>query len=260
MNHPSRRSHRFFDSTGARGRAHPRTNECSSLHESRLLEIDSSNIVQYAHYSYIYCMQLVRGLRGSAEDLETLFTGGGDGDVKLWSIDSHTSKISEKHILHGGDSGVLSMGVRETFLYCGLTDGEINIWDLDTYQLIRNVKAHQHDVLTMSVWGNSIFSGSGSGSTKVICLCSSFRSWSNLKMQRWGGSFECQARWQAHDGLVLASVAFAMNDRILYITGGNDNSITIWDISPLEHDRPPQSKSHNGKLTVSLLFFLYTLH
>lgn len=125
-------------------------------------------------------MQLVRGLGGSAEDLETLFTGGGDGDVKLWSIDSHTSKISEKHILHGGDSGVLSMGVRETFLYCGLTDGEINIWDLDTYQLIRNVKAHQHDVLTMSVWGNSIFSGSASGSTKVICLCSSFRSWSNL--------------------------------------------------------------------------------
>lgn len=142
-------------------------NECSSLQESRLLEIDPSNIVQYAHYSYVYCMQLVKGFGGSGEDCETLFTGGGDGDVKLWNIDPQTSRISEKQTLHGGDSGVLSMGVRETFLYCGLTDGEINIWDLDTYQLIRNVKAHQEDVLTMSVWGNNIFSGSASGYTKV---------------------------------------------------------------------------------------------
>lgn len=114
-------------------------------------------------------MQLVRGLGGAGDDVETLFTGGGDGDVKLWSINPQTSRIMEKHTLHGGDSGVLSMGISEMLLYCGLTDGEINIWDLDTYQLIRNVKAHSDGVLAMAVWGNSIFSGSANGYTRVSC-------------------------------------------------------------------------------------------
>ncbi|KAF8453325.1 hypothetical protein BGX38DRAFT_1178001 [Terfezia claveryi] len=234
-NHPSRRSHRFFDSKGAGGKAQPRIDECSSLQESRLLEISPINIVQYAHYSYVYCMQLIKNLGGCGEDCETLFTGGGDGDVKLWNIDPHTSMIIEKQTLHGGDSGVLSMAVRETFLYCGLTDGEINIWDLDTFQLIRNVKAHHEDILAMSVLGSNIFTGSASGFT-----------------QKWSGSFECQARWEAHHGLVLASIALTRNDRLIYITGGNDQSITIWDVSPYEDEKSRYPKSQNDQLLSAL--------
>ncbi|KAI5807338.1 hypothetical protein DFH27DRAFT_315009 [Peziza echinospora] len=233
-NHPSRRNHRFFDSTGPGGKTRPRTHEVASIQESRLLEIDPNNIVQYAHYSYVYCMQIVRGLSGG-DEAETLLSGGGDGDVKLWNIDPKTSKISERHTLKGSDSGVLSLAVRETFLYCGLTDGEINIWDLDTYQMIRCVKSHCDDVLAMAVWGNNIFSGSSTGYTK-----------------RWNGRFECLARWEAHQGLVLSSVATTRRDRLIYITGGNDNCIAIWDVSPLNEGQSVVAKSQNDELLSSL--------
>lgn len=82
---------------------------------------------------------------------QILLSGGGDGVVKLWSIDSNTSRIEQMRELSGGDSGVLSMVVQDSLLYCGLTDGEICIWDLDTCQLIRSVKAHCEDVLTLCI-------------------------------------------------------------------------------------------------------------
>lgn len=96
-----------------------------------------------------------------------LLSGGGDGVVKLWAIDRETSRIDEVRSLSGGDSGVLSMVVQDSLLYCGLTDGEICIWDLDTCQLIRSVKSHCDDVLTMSIKGNFMFSGSASGYMRV---------------------------------------------------------------------------------------------
>lgn len=98
---------------------------------------------------------------------EMLLSGGGDGAVKLWALDQETSRIRVVKSLTGGDLGVLSMVVNDTLLYCGLTDGEICIWDLDTLQSIRVVKSHCDDVLTMCVMGGCIFSGSASGYTRV---------------------------------------------------------------------------------------------
>lgn len=169
--HPSRRSHRFFDSKGPGGRSTPQPPQGSEEEEvpcprRNQLEIEPENIVQYAHYGYVYCMLVVSGAQIGREG-EYLLSGGGDGDVKLWDVNSATGAISELHRMEGGDSGVLSMAIRDTFLYCGLTDGEICLWDLDTFQLVRTVKAHCDDVLTLSVSGDSIFSGSASGYTRV---------------------------------------------------------------------------------------------
>ena len=138
---------------------------------SRLLEVAPENIVQYAHYGYVYCMLLITLPSGSevgGAGGEMLLSGGGDGVVKLWALDPVTSAIKDVKTLGAGDSGVLSMAINDTMLYCGLTDGEICIWDLDTMQLIRSLKTHCEDVLTMSVMGNCIFSGSASGYSRVL--------------------------------------------------------------------------------------------
>ena len=37
--------------------------------------------------------------------------------------------------------------------------------------------------------------------------------------------------WQAHEHLILASTVTHINDRDLFITGGNDGCISIWDVS-----------------------------
>lgn len=129
--------------------------------------------MQYAHYGYVYCMLLITSPPGSeigGVGGEILLSGGGDGVVKLWAIDPETSRISAFKSLSSGDNGVLSMAVKDTFLYCGLTDGEICIWDLDTMQLIRSIKSHRDDVLTMCVKGECIFSGSASGCVRVCTI------------------------------------------------------------------------------------------
>ncbi|KAA8909966.1 hypothetical protein FN846DRAFT_775710 [Sphaerosporella brunnea] len=214
--HPNKRVHRFFDSKGPGGRSTPRPADTNTS-ESELLEIEPSNIVQYAHFGYVYCMLVIPASQiGQGSEGEVLLSGGGDGDVKLWAIDSSSGAISELHPLSGGDSGVLSMVVKDTMLYCGLTDGEVCIWDLDTLQLVRTVKAHCDDVLTLAVKGSCIFSGSASGYAR-----------------KWNQRFECISRWQAHSGLVLASAVAGRNGRLLYITGGNDDCVAVWDVSEL---------------------------
>ena len=96
-----------------------------------------------------------------------LISGGGDGSVKLWSLDRDGMSISAERTLENGDSAVLSMAMDGTILYCGLLQGDLNVWDLDTRQLVRSVKAHTEDVLTISVGGGFIFSAGASGIAKV---------------------------------------------------------------------------------------------
>ena len=88
--HPSYRNHRFFDSKGPGGTSTPRR---ASATENRALggqqlQIERNHIIQYAHYGYVYCMLLAQDLSTPNLYGETLISGGGDGSIKLWSLDS----------------------------------------------------------------------------------------------------------------------------------------------------------------------------
>ena len=132
------------------------------------LEIDREHIIQYAHYGYVYCMLLSKGLDADDADSETLISGGGDGSVKLWSLSSDESAVLTEEIsLENGDGSVLSMALDGTVLYTGCLEGDINVWDLDTRQLIRTVKAHNADVLALAVGDGLLFSGGSNGIAKV---------------------------------------------------------------------------------------------
>lgn len=114
-------------------------------------------------------MLLSRGLDADNADEETLISGGGDGIVKLWSRDSDESgALSEEISLENGDGSVLSMALDGTVLYTGRLEGDVNVWDLDTRQLIRTVKAHNADVLALAVGYGLLFSGGSNGITKVM--------------------------------------------------------------------------------------------
>ena len=81
--------------------------------------------------------------------------------MKIWSLDM-------KHVqtLTSSDDGILTMIRIESLLYTGSVSGTINLWDLDTLQLIRRVKAHQADVLSLAGIGEFAFSGSARGYLK----------------------------------------------------------------------------------------------
>ena len=101
-------------------------------------------------------------------DGETLISGGGDGAIKLWSLDhGNGGAITRPVPLENGDDSILALALAGTILYSGRLEGEINVWDLDTRQLIRRVKAHSVDVLSLSVGHGSIYSGAANGIAKV---------------------------------------------------------------------------------------------
>lgn len=95
---------------------------------------------------------------------EVLVSGGGDGTIKLWALGPHAKRaIADPVSLENGDDSILTLALEGTILYSGRLDGEINVWDLDTRQLIRRVKPDNADILTLSVAHGSIFSGGANG-------------------------------------------------------------------------------------------------
>lgn len=168
--HPLNRNHRFFDSKGPTGLSTPRLSSTRDFSDAaaRNLEIDKDHIVQYAHYGYVYCMLLAQELPSERQGRETLISGGGDGTIKLWSLDHEAQgAISEPTSLENGDDSVLALALDGTLLYSGRLEGDVNVWDLDTHQLIRSIKVQDADILTLAVGHGLIFCGTSDGEAKV---------------------------------------------------------------------------------------------
>ena len=171
--HPSQRTHRFFDSKGPGGVSTPRSEGLEpNFNGGEILEIDISDIIQYAHYGYVYCMLLTQGLSMADSNDEVLITGGGDGTIKLWRLirSPNNVVVHEVAVLENGDNSVLSMALNDTLLYTGRLEGDVNVWDLDTRQLIQTIRASKVDILSLAVGPGFVFAGSANGRAKVLIL------------------------------------------------------------------------------------------
>ena len=112
-------------------------------------------------------MLLARGLTDDPGE-EILISGGGDGSIKLWSIGNGKNPGPKSPIsLENGDNSILALALDGTVLYSGRLEGDIDVWDLDTRQLIRTVKIHSTDILTLTVGHGLVFSGAANGAAKV---------------------------------------------------------------------------------------------
>lgn len=221
-NHPSLRDDPFFDSAGPGGIRAPRPADADIIPRhakgGETIEIGKQNIKHFAHYGYVYCMQLVRDGVPESAGSEVLITGGGDGVVKLWKLDARNGgAIEELYTLDDGREeghSILSIAIDGTFLYSGRSGGEVDVWDLETRQLVRNLKAHRDDVLTICVGGGFMFSAAVTG-----------------YVRKFDKQYQLKSRLKAHDGRILASAFTYHKQRPLYVTGGNDNSLAVWDVS-----------------------------
>jgi di- and tripeptidase len=169
--HPDRRNHRFFDSVQAGGTLTPRpATTRTGINEGNILEIDKAHMMHYAHYGYVYCMLLVRGVsRLMDADEDMLISGGGDGTIKLWQLFHNQNQgIKEVACLGVDDAeSVLSLAVDGSFLYSSKLDGVIELWDLDTEQKVRVIKAHRGDVMTLQMGWGYLWSGGATGFARV---------------------------------------------------------------------------------------------
>ncbi|RFU81073.1 beta-ala-his dipeptidase [Trichoderma arundinaceum] len=256
--HPDRRSHRFFDSKAIGGTSTPRRSEDKwglIPRANTVLEIDSGAIRKFAHYGYIYCMLIAKGptVEVGPED-DVLISGGGDGTIKLWSLgapgrsdpdDPERTGIREIMSLGADDAeSVLSLALDGSFLYAGKLDGIVELWDLDTAQRLRVIKAQNHDIMSLQMGWGYLWTTSADGWANKFSTAhyGKYQHVSRNVAQK----YQCLSQWKAHNGKekskILTSACTTYKNEQYYITGANDNDICVWNIKD-EADPKPGSQS-----------------
>lgn len=126
----------------------------------------------FCHHGYVYAMLLVRGLVESAPTEEVLLTGAGDGVVKLWRLGRDSDTVPNQIGKLQNADPVLSIAVDGSFLYCGLAGGALNIWNLDSHQLVKRITRHSSDLWAVDIIRGIAVCGESNGIVKVRYLCS----------------------------------------------------------------------------------------
>lgn len=207
---PSNRFDKFFDSKGPTGAISSSKKSVELQKTTRLIEVPSSGIMSYAHNGFIYTMKVFDGT--------FLITGGGDGLVHIWDLRS--AKGPQLVRTFDNDDSVLSIALQGNFLYCGMANGQLKQWDLQTSQQIMTLQNEsddsdndEEDNLTIAVADYCIFKASRNGVSK----------W------RFGSS--PRHFWEAHQGQVLTSEVFTRDKKTYLVTGGDDSSVALWNIT-----------------------------
>jgi di- and tripeptidase len=219
---PAVRFDKFFDSRGPGGKMSPQQSKnIQNGKKMTLLEVLPSDIVKFAHNGYVHSM-FVTVLNGC--NREVLVSGAGDGTVKIWGLEDRRLTMLRCLEL---ETSILSMTKgSESFLYCGLTNGQVVMYDIDTSQVVRVDNHEASDIMTLTTVGDCVFKGT-----------------SGL-VQKWDPFKYSRSEWLAHAGLTLAAVASKYRGSNYLVTGGNDSTVAVWDISRLaksQNSMPKQS-------------------
>ncbi|MEH2228774.1 MAG: WD40 repeat domain-containing protein [Nostoc sp.] len=107
-----------------------------------------------------------------SQDSKTLVTRGGtyDGDhkIKVWELETGQRKQTLEEYTYRVYSLVISPDGKT--LACGSESNGINVWDLQTEQIIRTIGGHSHylvQALAISTDGKTLVSGSNDANIKV---------------------------------------------------------------------------------------------
>lgn len=134
----------------------PPPEEEVTIHRSRL----------HAHHGYIHAMELgtILGQQEGQEE-EFLFTGAGDGVIRIWRILPTGLKLYKS--LEAADGNVYTLAIHNGLLIAGIQGGEVRIWDLEMLHAIRTLIAHEDDILNVVAIDDSFFTASADGIIKV---------------------------------------------------------------------------------------------
>ncbi|KIJ60273.1 hypothetical protein HYDPIDRAFT_117355 [Hydnomerulius pinastri MD-312] len=236
---PTRKVHKFFDSYPqythrpadllAKNFSSSPPSDVDACSNS-VFAIPASNVIDSAHFGYVYCMAILPSQRAGSDDplLQPgascqLLTGSGDETVKLWTCTSSGPELTHTFECYHG--AVLSLVVRGDTVFAGCQDGYVKIFDLETKTLVRTIIVQENiDVLSLSMMHSDLYT------------CSS-----NGQIQRWSPSFNCTASWKAHEGIVLSSIITQSTQASGFelVSGANDGFVKVWDIEAPQKEAEP---------------------
>ncbi|KAL2206853.1 beta-Ala-His dipeptidase [Sarocladium strictum] len=266
--HPDKRNHRFFDSKAVGGSSTPRRNDDKwALIPKALnvLEVNEEALRNFAHHGYVYCMLMAKGptVEVNAED-DVLISGGGDGTIKLWNLRPTTGEnavetqdhIEEIMTLGEDDAeSVLSLAIDGSFLYAGKLDGVVELWDLDTAQKLRVIRAHDKDIESLQMgWGYLWVASSDGWVSKYSTT--HYGKYKHSALAGANAGSQCLLKWQAHQGKILASAVTTYKNEQYYITGANDDDISIWSMSDCARPKSSSAQDTEDVLLSALKDFV----
>jgi len=189
------------------------------------MEVEPGSRTAFAHFGYIYTLTTITRPNNEC----WLASGSGDSDIKIWKIlpCGHLQHLRTFSDLSGA---VFSLEVRDSLLYAGLQDGEIDVWDLETGSCIRSIHAHEADVLSMAVLGGDVYTAAGDG-----------------RVLRFNETFDCTAAFKAHSGIVASSIVVPGDaGKWDLITAGDDSYVKV---CPLVQSRADDRSGTSIRLT-----------
>ncbi|KAH0832219.1 glutathione degradosome [Lanmaoa asiatica] len=268
---PTRKVHKFFDS-------YPQyTHKPADLlannlgyfplldanpYSKNLIEIPATNVLDSAHFGYIYCMTMMPSQRTGSDDIALqpgatyhLLTGSGDETVKIWACTSSGPVL--KHTFECDHGAVLSIAVTGDTLFAGCQEGYVLVFDLETRTLIRTIIIQENiDILSLSMVHSELYTCSSNGQIQVrVSEAGWVSQYTNFRgFERWSPTFNCSASWSAHEGIVLSSIVThsSQANGFVLVSGANDGFVKIWDIDspskatsvPLSENSLPEAEDH----------------
>ncbi|CAH1391564.1 unnamed protein product [Nezara viridula] len=213
----------------------------------------------------IECGRVVDQVRGHedavsclcwAPSLRLLLSGSWDCCVRAWKVKLPYVPLKPASSLiaqldHDDKITALAVNRSDTLLATGTSEGEVFLWSLNSFSIVKNLPGHKESVscLQFSPDSTKLVSCSEDQSLKVFDLCTGTTVFSKchvekLKCLTWdgttllvGGAQGSLYLWdlinvilvkqfEAHQGAVLSITA--ADDGSVIVTGGEDKKIKIW--------------------------------
>lgn len=236
------------------------------------LQIQPSSQVPSAHSGYIYALALL-----SLPAYGTvLASGSGDGEIRIWRCRTQAEEEGGQGSLEllatletspRGEVAVLALSTwsrsspttgtpaSSHTLFAGLQGGLIDVFDLETFTLIRTLVSHQDDVLSLVSISQSENEAADSPEQNGIPIHSSnslsapclYSGSADGELKKWNENFVMKKSWKAHDGIVLSAGLVNLSKRrrqknslridqseqrgFLLVTGSSDKFLKFWDVS-----------------------------
>jgi di- and tripeptidase len=190
----------------------------------------------YAHTSYIYSMLLVQGLFNGDEEREVLVTGGGDGAIKVWDFhDQQSRRLKQVIEFENEGLNVLSLTFGGLFLFAGLSDGLVHVYNLASGQLVQKLNVGTVDVSSIQVLEGMALVGTSMGQVKHFST-----------------QFTEKESWIANQGKILATSLARSPAKDLFLTAGNDGTIAVWDVTDMFDPATPMTPHGNDDMIQAL--------
>jgi di- and tripeptidase len=266
---PSNRFDRFFDSQGPkdikffknRKKSETDIDNISSENMSlentvKIIQVPPENIISYAHNGYLYAIDYIKindpltstiGNNIADEYKHIIVSAGGDGEIKLWGYKPSVNNGNLtflKSLSNPQIDSIFSLVIDPSAsnIYVGSSNGNVYIWDLTTFQLLKIFQIDSNDVYAMALSSNLnknspqwLLMGTESGITKKL-ICDS-KIYNNLESTTKNGLLSDLDRFVrvTKDDPCLTLKTFQINNESYLVSAGSDRTISLWSLKSMDN-------------------------